>query len=319
VSVRMDSKLVIEQMSGRWQVKHRDMVPLHAKAQSLAPGGTTFTWMPREQNTYADRLANEALDGVRSGITVAAVDPDDSLIAEVESPAAAPSSRGWARPGGPPTTLILVRHGITAHTREKRFSGGLASANPPLVDEGREQVRLSAEWLKPLAEKVSVVIGSPVQRTWQSAEIVASVLGKDLIAEPAFAEMEFGVWDGLTFVEVAQQFPGQLDTWLGSYTWAPEGGESFEAVNERVLAGLDRVLAEYGGETVVVVSHVTPIKTLVARALGRGLASLFHMELAPASVTVLSFYEDGDSEPRGSMRLFNALPPERDPFSPTTW
>lgn len=319
VAVRMDSKLVIEQMSGRWQVKHADMKPLHAKARSLAPGGTTFTWMPREENSHADRLANEALDGVRSGVTVAAVDADDSLIAEVESPAAAPSSRGWARPGGPPTTLILVRHGITAHTQEKRFSGGLASANPPLVEEGREQVRLSAEWLKPLADKVSVVIGSPVQRTWQSAEIVASVLGKDLVAEPCFAEMEFGVWDGLTFVEVAEQFPGQLDTWLGSYTWAPEGGESFEAVNERVLAGLERLLDEHRGETVVVVSHVTPIKTLVARALGRGISSLFHMELAPASVTVLSFYEDGDSEPRGSMRLFNGLPPERDPFSPTHW
>lgn len=319
VSVRMDSKLVIEQMSGRWQVKHPDMKPLHAKARSLAPGGTTYAWMPREENTAADRLVNQALDGVRSGVTVIDLDADDSLIAEVESPASASSSRGWARPGGAPTTLILVRHGITAHTQEKRFSGGLASANPPLVEEGRDQVELSAQWLKPLAEKVSVVIGSPVQRTWQSAEIVAGVLGKELIAEPAFAEMEFGVWDGLTFTEVAEKFPGQLDTWLGSYTWAPEGGESFEGVRERVLEGLDRVLTEHAGETVVVVSHVTPIKTLVARALGRGLSSLFHMELAPASVTVISFYDDGDTEPRGSMRLFNGLPPERDPFSPTTW
>lgn len=321
VSVRMDSKLVVEQMSGRWQIKHPDMKPLAAKARSLAPGGTTYTWMPREENTYADRLANEALDGERQGVTVLA-EPDgidDSLIAEVESPSVAPASRGWARPGGPPTTLILVRHGITAHTQEKRFSGGLASQNPPLVDEGREQVRLTAEWLKPLAEKVSVVIGSPVQRTWQSAEIVAEVLGKELVAEPGFAEMEFGVWDGLTFTEVAQKYPGQLDHWLGSYSWAPEGGESFEGVRERVLEGLERVLSEHGGETVVVVSHVTPIKTLVARALGRGLSSLFHMELAPASVTVLSFYEDGDTDPRGSMRLFNALPPERDPFSPTNW
>lgn len=332
VSVRMDSKLVIEQMAGRWQVKHPAMKPVAAQARSLTPGGTTFTWIPREENTYADRLANEALDGQRAGVSVSEAHlapasmptpaegrEDDSLIAEVESPSAAPSSRGWARPGGPPTTLILVRHGITAHTQEKRFSGGLAAANPPLVDEGREQVLLTAEWLKPLAEKISVVIGSPVQRTWQSAEIIAEVLDKKLVAEHGFAEMEFGVWDGLTFTEVAQEFPGQLDTWLGSYTWAPEGGESFEGVRERVLDGLERVLEEHGGETVVVVSHVTPIKTLVARALGRGLSSLFHMELAPASVTVVSFYEDGDSEPRGSMRLFNALPPERDPFSPTNW
>ncbi len=73
---------------------------------------------------------------------------------------------------GPPTTLLLVRHGVTPHTAAKRFSGGLASANPGLSEEGRAQVRTTAEWLAPVAEGVAAVVASPVRRTLESAEIV---------------------------------------------------------------------------------------------------------------------------------------------------
>ncbi|HEU4811348.1 MAG TPA: bifunctional RNase H/acid phosphatase [Nocardioides sp.] len=322
VEVRMDSKLVIEQMSGRWKIKHPDMLPLAAEARRLAPSSTTYTWVPRERNTHADRLANEALDGRRHGVTVAGEHPAaDSLIEEIESPVEAPTSvqsrvRGWSAAAGDPTTLVLVRHGVTPHTVEKRFSGGLASANPGLSDDGRAQVRAAAEWLAPLAEQVDAVVASPVRRTLESAEIVAEILGKSVEVEPGFAEMEFGAWDGKTFTEVAEQHPEELDAWLGSLDRAPRGGESFRVVEKRVLEGLQRVLDAHAGKTVVVVSHVTPIKTLVAHAVDAPLEAVFRMELSPASVSVLSFFLGGrdGTEPRASMRLYNALPPGNDPF-----
>ncbi|GAB3763695.1 putative phosphoglycerate mutase [Nocardioides ginsengisegetis] len=317
VEVRMDSKLVVEQMSGRWKIKHPDMKPLAAEAGRLAPAGTTYTWVPREQNAHADRLANEALDGLRHGVTAAGEDPDaESLIEEIEKPA-----RGWTAPAGEPTTVVLVRHGVTPHTVEKRFSGGLASANPGLSEEGRDQVRAAAEWLAPLAEKVDVVIASPVRRTRESADIIAAVLGKQVEEEPGFAEMEFGHWDGLTFGEVAERHPEELDRWLGSLDEAPAGGESFRVVEERVLGGLQRLLDAHAGKTVVVVSHVTPIKTLVAHAVDAPLEAVFRMELSPASVSVLSFFRGGPggTEPRASMRMFNALPPGHDAFAQQRW
>ena len=219
VEVRMDSKLVVEQMSGRWKIKHPDMRPLAAEAARLAPAGTTYTWVPRERNTHADRLANEALDGVRSGVTAGGAEPE-SLIEEVESPEPPPSiqsqTRGWSAPAGDPTTIVLVRHGVTPHTVEKRFSGGLASSNPGLSDEGRAQVRAVADWLGPLAERVDAVVASPVRRTLESAEILAEALGRPVEVEPGFAEMEFGVWDGLTFAEVGERHPDELKAWLGS-------------------------------------------------------------------------------------------------------
>lgn len=300
VEVRMDSKLVVEQMSGRWKVKHPDMRPLHAEASALAPAGTVYGWIPRAQNAHADRLANEALDGVRSGVTVSGVDAP-ATVAEEKPPA-----RGWGGPGAA-TTLVVVRHGVTTHTAAKRFSGGLGGDNPPLSDEGRDQVRATGEWLLPMAERVDAVVASPVRRTRETADILAALWGAEVVEEPGFAEMEFGRWDGLTFGEVGERYPDDMAAWLGSLDVAPPGGESFRVVQARVLAGLGRLLERYAGRTVVVASHVTPIKTLVAHALDAPLEAVFRMELSPASVTVLSWYDDG----RASMRLYNALPPGR--------
>ena len=303
IEVRMDSKLVVEQRSGNWKIKHPDMKPLALEANRLAPFGTTYTWVPREQNKHADRLANEALDGLRSGVTVhAETEEPDSLLEELESP----PTRGWGPPPGPVTTLVLVRHGATSHTADKRFSGGLASSNPGLTEEGRSQVREVADWLAPLAEAVDVVVTSPVRRTRESAEIVAERLGLAVVEEPGFAEMEFGVWDGLTFAEVSERWPDELAGWIASVDVAPDGGESFGQVQERVLAGLQRVLTSYAGRTVIVVSHVTPIKTLVSHAVDAPLSSVFRMELSTASVSVVSFYGDGE---KGSLRLYNVQAP----------
>ncbi|MEO9323462.1 bifunctional RNase H/acid phosphatase [Nocardioides sp. C4-1] len=313
VEVRMDSKLVVEQMSGRWKVKHPDMIPLNREANGLAPFGTTYTWIPRERNKHADRLANEALDGKRSGVTVAG-EPAESLIEEIEEPETTPPVRGWSGAGAA-TTLVVVRHGVTAHTSAKRFSGGLGGDNPSLSDEGREQIGAAAEWLLPMADEIDAIIASPVRRTRESADILSDRLGVAVSEEPRFAEMEFGHWDGLTFAEVGERHGAELEAWLGSLDVAPAGGESFRAVQKRVLAGLTRVLAAHAGGTVVVVSHVTPIKTLVAHAMGAPLEAVFRMELSPASVSVASWYDDG----RASLRLFNALPPARDAFAAGTW
>jgi probable phosphoglycerate mutase len=179
-----------------------------------------------------------------------------------------------------------------------------------LSDEGKAQIRAVADWLGPLAGRVDAVVASPVRRTLESAEILAEALGHPVEVEAGFAEMEFGVWDGLTFAEVGEKYPAEMESWLGSTEIAPEGGESFRIVQERVLAGLARLREHHAGKTVVVVSHVTPIKTLVAQAVDAPLEAVYRMELTPASVTVLSYFDDD----RASLRMYNALPPGNDAF-----
>ena len=307
LEVRMDSKLVVEQMSGRWKIKHQDMRALAERARALAPAGTTYTWIPREQNKHADRILNAALDAQAAGrpAPLASLPAQVSVQAPVQTPVrpATAEQRGWSA-GGTPTTLVLVRHGVTGHTLDKRFSSGLGGSNPGLVEEGRTQIRATGDWLAPLAAEIDTVVASPVRRTRESAEILAERLDTALVVEPGLAEMEFGTWDGMTFAEIKERHPDDLDAWLGSLDHAPGGGESFRVVEKRVLAGLERLLAEYDGRTVLAVSHVTPIKVLVAHALGAPLESVYRMEMAPASVTVLSHFADGNA----ALRMFNARP-----------
>ncbi|WP_018385182.1 bifunctional RNase H/acid phosphatase [Wenjunlia vitaminophila] len=329
VRVRMDSKLVVEQMSGRWKIKHPDMRPLAAEARSVfPPGRVSYTWIPRHQNSHADRLANEAMDAGRSGrpwepgmsrAALAATAPTAEAAAlavqgppaagpvAVEAPTAAEPSAP-VRPAGPAdlagapdlgtaTTLVLLRHGETALTPQKRFSG---TSDPELTDKGRWQAERVADALAARGT-VQAVVSSPLSRCRQTAQVAADRLGLTVRVDDGLRETDFGAWDGLTFAEVRERHPADLDAWLASGRAAPTGGESFATVTRRVSVCRDRLLARYPGRTVLVVSHVTPIKVLVRLALGAPSEALFRMELSAASFCVLNYYPDGNA----SLRLFN--------------
>ena len=140
------------------------------------------------------------------------------------------------------------------------------------------------------------MVASPVRRTLESAEIIAEMLGKTVEVEPGFAEMEFGGWDGLTFAEVAERDKAGLDAWLGRSRPRHRAASRSERSRSGCWPGSSAIREAHPGKTVVVVSHVTPIKTLVATALQAPLEAVFRMELSPASVTVLSLLPRGGRE-----------------------
>ncbi|MFG3164084.1 bifunctional RNase H/acid phosphatase [Streptomyces sp. NPDC048232] len=353
VHVRMDSKLVVEQMSGRWKIKHPDMKPLAAEAARIfPPGRVTYEWIPRAENKHADRLANEAMDagargerwspagstaeldaGGAAGRRAAAVrtagaavgervaraartgaeadiesETDIDADADTETGAAADvraartvASPGWGPPDmGAPATFVLLRHGETPLTPQKRFSGS-GGSDPSLSSVGREQAERVAESLARRGT-VQAVVASPLARTRETAGIVAARLGLEVTVEEGLRETDFGAWEGLTFGEVRERYPADLDAWLSSPEARPTGGgESFAATGERVAATRDRLVRAYGGRTVLLVSHVTPIKTFLRLALGAPPESLFRMELSAASLSAVAYYADGGA----SVRLFN--------------
>ncbi|MRK02290.1 bifunctional RNase H/acid phosphatase [Aeromicrobium sp. S22] len=296
LEVRMDSKLVIEQMAGRWRIKHADMIPLAEKARRLAPADVTWTWVPRERNKDADALANAALDDERDG--------GSGVVSGSGTSAVAPSapSTGWSAAGGRPTTLVLVRHGVTSATERKAFSGSTGDDHG-LTDAGRQQADRAAAWI---AERgpVDAIVTSPLLRTRETAAVIGSDLGLDVSVESGLAETSFGDWDGYTFAEIQERWPEEMSAWLASTDVAPPGGESFAEVDRRITATREALLAAHPGETVVAVSHVTPIKLLVRHALGAPLASIYKMELSPASITTVAWWPDGNA----SLRGFNIVP-----------
>ncbi|CAM5424895.1 phosphoglycerate mutase GpmB [Streptomyces avidinii] len=393
VHVRMDSKLVVEQMSGRWKIKHPDMKPLAAEAAKVLPRArVTYEWIPRERNKHADRLANEAMDAGKRGEqwepsgSSAALDASaaralatpppagppgdaaagaaavraamagsagagtgsgaagsagsagpgeaDMLFAvpvPVQVPVPAPTAAAAAAPGGPdaagaarpvaegadpapvpaagqgwgpdmgaPATFVLLRHGETALTPQKRFSGS-GGSDPELSAAGRRQAAAVAEALAQRGT-VQTVVSSPMRRCRETAQAVADRLGLTVTVEEGLREADFGAWEGLTFAEVRERFPDDLQAWLDSPEAAPTGGgESFESATRRVAAARDRLLAAHAGRTVLLVSHVTPVKILVRLALGAPPEALFRMELSAASLSAVAYYADGNA----SVRLLN--------------
>ncbi|HEX4699064.1 MAG TPA: bifunctional RNase H/acid phosphatase [Actinomycetes bacterium] len=305
VEARLDSKLVVEQMSGRWKIKHPSMRELALRAREvLPPENVTYTWVPRERNKHADRLANEALDAAARGepwspgASTAELLAMDAEAADVSAPPRA-SLVGWDAGLGTPTTTLLLRHGQTAHTVEKRFSGS-GGHDPELSAEGEMQVRAAAERLA-ADGAVDIVLASPLRRTLQTAQAVGDLLGLEVRVEDGFRECAFGEWEGLTFEQVRAGWPDELADWLGNPAVAPPGGESFVDVRKRVLRARDQVLARYPRGSVLVVTHVTPIKVLVADALEASLSALYRMELSPATLTEVQWFESGQA----SLRRFN--------------
>ncbi|WP_406127322.1 bifunctional RNase H/acid phosphatase [Streptomyces sp. NBC_00989] len=323
IHVRMDSKLVVEQMSGRWKIKHPDMKPLAAQAGGVfPPDQVTYEWIPRAENKHADRLANEAMDAGKRGeqwIAGAAQTPkgrgelrDQPPPAATVTPAkaiadtraarnVATPSAGWAPADmGAPATFVLLRHGETPLTPQKRFSGS-GGTNPSLSPVGQDQATRAATTLAARGT-IQHIIASPLTRTRETAAAVAERLGLDVTIEEGLRETDFGAWEGLTFGEVRERYPDDLTTWLADPTAQPTGGgESFADTATRIAATRDKLTAAYAGRTVLLVTHVTPIKTFVQLALGAPPESLFRMELSAASISAVAYYADGNA----SVRLFN--------------
>lgn len=199
------------------------------------------------------------------------------------------SATGWRPAGTAATTTLLVRHGQTALSVQRRFAG---RRDIPLTDIGLKQAAATAAELAARYE-IDVVVSSPLQRAKSTAQAVADAAGASLAIDDDLAEADFGDWEGLTFGAVSQRWPEELAAWLASADAGPTGGETFAAVARRAGAALDRLLDIHQGRTVVVVSHVTPIKTIACRALLAPPAALFRMHLDVASVSEVTWFADG--------------------------
>jgi len=202
----------------------------------------------------------------------------------------APAAQGgWSRGRGHATTTLLLRHGQTPLSVERRFAG---RGDFPLTDTGRQQAAAASARLAGRGG-IDAIVSSPLSRTRRTAEAVAEATGAPLLVDDGLVETDFGQWEGKSFAEVSAQWPDEMTAWLASTDAAPPGGESFAATARRVLAALDRLLAAHAGRTVVVVSHVTPIKTLLCRALLAPPAALFRIHLDVASLSEVDWFSDG--------------------------
>ena len=288
IVVRMDSKLVVEQMSGRWKIKHPDMLSLGARVQQLIAGkNVEFVWIPREQNVLADALANKAMDG-EPAPTAAAGEFNHVSPSSIRAPQTSVAEA---------TTLIMVRHGRTALTEGRKISGG-DGENPDLSELGNkdaievaiELARVGSSGAFSFLAKPVAVIHSPIKRAAQTATKIAQKLGAEQVELADLREIGFGDWDGLTNEELFVGHEKQYQAWRGSYDVAPPSGESLKDFDVRVNRSLDFILAKFAGKTVVVVAHVMPIRGLLRIANDASVAGFWRVDLGPASISIARFW-----------------------------
>ncbi|MFC5822284.1 bifunctional RNase H/acid phosphatase [Nonomuraea insulae] len=374
VAVRMDSKLVVEQMAGRWKIKNEGLRPLAAEAGGLVRRlrVTEWTWIPRERNKHADRLANEAMDAAAQGLTwkaggtttggepsggapteaagkgttktkgtkggagakgatggagakgaasvgakgAASAGSRSSLadhqqtdlldaggISDLSAPTASVAAAqqrakatgtgtgtGWGPPTRVATSLLLLRHGETNLSLERRFSG---RGDAELTANGLAQASAAAERLSRDPYRLDAIVTSPFKRARQTAEAVAQRTGLDVEVYEDLREADFGDWEGHTFTEVQRRWPAELTAWLADPEVAPPGGESFATTARRVQSAREWLVERYEGRTVLAISHVTPIKLLLRDALTAPLQSLYRMHLDLACLSLIEYYADG--------------------------
>ncbi len=304
IDVRMDSKLVVEQMSGNWKIKHPDMQVLGIEVQKLIAGkNVTWSWIPREQNSRADALANRAMDSELDEIIHLETDEAQSSTTLEFNPVLPSSIRAPGEVGEPLTTIILVRHGRTLLTEAHKISGGTGD-DPNLSKLGHEDAASVAKLIDGFGSggnfahlpRPTAVITSPMQRTRETAGHIAGLLGLSVETLEELREISFGDWDGHTNEEVAELWPEIFKTWRGSWTLSPPNGESLEAFDSRIRSARNHLLQKYRGQTIVVVAHVMPIRGFLTLALDAGPSGYWRPQVAPCSLSVIRHWGEDFAE-----------------------
>jgi broad specificity phosphatase PhoE len=188
------------------------------------------------------------------------------------------------------TRIVLVRHGQTAWNREARFRG---QADVELDEFGLMQAEATGRYVA-VRWPGTAVYASPLRRTMQTAEAVASA--QRLAAQPmaGLIDISFGEWQGCAVDEVERRDPDLLRAWWEApHTVRFPGGESLEIVRSRAVAALDEVVAHHPGETVALVSHTVVNRVLLCAVLGWGNDRFWRLHQETCAVNVFDVEEDG--------------------------
>ena len=183
------------------------------------------------------------------------------------------------------TRLWLIRHGEPSEESRRRCYGSLDVGLSPI---GREQMASVAETLA--AESFAAIYTSPRTRAVESARIVAT--GRGITTVPEFREIDFGDFEGLTYDEIALRYPDLYRQWMEHPTEIQfPNGESFAAMQSRVLDAFSRICSAHANETVAIVSHGGVNRIVIAWALQMPNECLFRLAQGHAALNLVTITE----------------------------
>lgn len=169
--------------------------------------------------------------------------------------------------------LILLRHGQTAANAKALLQGRM---NLHLDSEGVQQAKRCGEFLRAKYPD-ALVVSSPLTRAHQTASAISDIVTID----ERFIELDYGDWDGVALTDVDQTLWAQ---WRNDSSFRPPGGETLVELDNRVQPAFEEISEHAQTGDVIVVSHVSPIKSGVTWALGTGPETTWRMHLDRASI-----------------------------------
>jgi probable phosphomutase (TIGR03848 family) len=185
------------------------------------------------------------------------------------------------------TTFFFVRHGVTSHTGHKLL-GWLPDVH--LSDEGRAQAEAAAGMLEGVPFRA--VFSSPIERTMETARVIAAPHGLEVETRPGMGEVHYGRWTNRSFKTLARTKLWTTVQRFPSGARFPDG-ESLREVQARAVEEVELIRAEYRKKTVCCVSHADVIKLIAAHYLGMHIDLFQRIDIAPASITAISVSDGG--------------------------
>ncbi len=194
-----------------------------------------------------------------------------------------------------PTTLYLVRHGITVWNEEKRMQG---QEDSPLSEQGVRQAEALASRMRDF--KIDVIYASPSGRAYDTARIVRGDRGNKIIKRDDLKEIALGSWEGRKLSEIKKSEPERHHSfWEKPHLYEARGGETFFDLKKRAIPFVEEVTAKHPSEKILIVSHTTIIKTILSRFDGRTIENFWIKPIiSPASLSIVEM-RGGKGEIKG--------------------
>lgn len=185
------------------------------------------------------------------------------------------------------TKVIFIRHGQTSWNKEKKYQG---HSDISLNENGLRQAELVGKRLA--EEKINAIYSSDLLRACQTAECIAQYHALPIIAKQGFREINFGVWEGLTYQEIMEVWPAILTTMYSQPgETCPPQGESFNRVRQRVIRSLQHCITKHQDETIVIVSHGGTMRMILCAALGLDLDKMWLIRQDSTAINIIEYFE----------------------------
>lgn len=184
-------------------------------------------------------------------------------------------------------SVIFLRHGQAKNNIERILTG--RTPNIPLTEKGIDQAEKTAKFLEQM--NISAIYSSPIERAKHTAEIVAKHNSLDVITDDRLIELDMGKFTGVPYDEIFTSHGNVfMKFYNGELEIAHNGVETFTEVKKRVLSIVDHVIEKHPDQNVVLVTHMDPIKAMLATVVDLSPTNLFELIIANASLNIFREY-----------------------------